>query len=261
MHLNKYFEITEDNEAGIPLIKSFALDRSGAISHGFTTRIGGVSPGPFGSLNVGIAVGDEEENVRQNRETISRAFSNGASVYLSQVHGSDVAVIESLDELPCHDSIKADALVTGLRGVQLVIQTADCQAVLLHDPVKNVVAAVHSGWRGNVCNILSVTVGKMKAVYGSDPADILASIGPSLGPCCAEFVNYRMELPESFWRFGDERNLFDFWAISRWQLEEEGLMPENISISGYCTKCDQKNFFSYRRSGKTGRMAGFIGLI
>lgn len=245
---------------GIPVFQSEILGTFKEISHGFTSRNGGVSAAPYESLNVGIAVGDFEANVRQNRSLISGISSAGRSVYLSQVHGSDILIINRDDIVPIHDSIKADAVITDSFGLELVIQTADCQAVLLYDPVKKVAGAVHSGWKGNVLDILGKTVKKMNEAFGSDPSDIRAVIGPSLGPCCAEFMNFRTELPEKFWEYGDEKHNFKFWEISKKQLENAGLLFDNISISGVCTKCCHELFFSYRGSKITGRMAGFISI-
>jgi len=245
---------------GIPVFQSEILGAFKEISHGFTGRNGGVSAAPYESLNVGIAVGDFEGNVRQNRSLISGISCADRSVYLTQVHGSDILIINRDDAIPIHDSVKADAVITDSIGLALVIQTADCQAVLLYDPVKKVAGAVHSGWKGNVLDILGKTVKKMNDAFGSDSSDIRAAIGPSLGPCCAEFVNFRNELPEELWEYGDEKHHFKFWEISKKQLIDAGLLAANILISGVCTKCCQELFFSYRGSKITGRMAGFISI-
>lgn len=244
---------------GIPVIKSEILESFKDLSHGFSTRRGGDSPAPYDSLNVGIAVGDLEGNVKKNRSLISEISGSIKSVYLTQVHGSDILVINGDDSIPlAHDTVRSDAVITDRRGLALVIQTADCQAALLYDPVKKVAGAVHSGWRGNVLDILGKTVRKMVEVFDSDPSDIRAAIGPSLGPCCAEFINFRTELPMELWKYGDEKCFFDFWEISRAQLRKAGLQADRISVSGLCTKCDKDSFFSYRGSKITGRMAGFI---
>lgn len=243
----------------VPYLRSAALDSFKGISHGFSTRNGGVSSGPYESLNVGVAVGDSIDDVMENRSILSGISGIKKSLYLSQVHGPEVLVIRKNASAPGDDCVKADAVITDKPGLMLVIQTADCQAVLLHDPEKNVVAAVHSGWRGNVLDILGKTVGRMENEFGCDPAGVFAVIGPSLGPCCAEFTNYKKELPEKFWEFGNAENFFDFWAISSLQLRHAGLRTENIDHMGLCTKCGDL-FFSYRRSNITGRMAGFIAI-
>ncbi|WP_051283894.1 peptidoglycan editing factor PgeF [Desulforegula conservatrix] len=243
---------------GVPVLKSEILESFKDLSHGFSTRRGGESPAPYDSLNIGIAVGDLEENVKKNRNLISGISCSERSVYLTQVHGSEILVIKNDSSIPDPDTVKADGVITDCKDLALVIQTADCQAALLYDPVKKVAGAVHSGWRGNVFDILGRTVRKMAEVFDSDPSDIRASIGPSLGPCCAEFINFRTELPEALWAYGDEKCFFDFWEISRAQLQKAGLQADRISVSGLCTKCDKDSFFSYRGSKITGRMAGFI---
>lgn len=245
---------------GVPVLKSEILESFKNLSHGFSTRRGGESPAPYDSLNVGIAVGDSEENVKKNRNLISKISCSEKSVYLTQVHGSEILVIKNGSSIPARDTVKADGVITDCKDLALVIQTADCQAVLLYDPVRKAAGAVHSGWRGNVLNVLGRAIRGMTEAFDSDPSDIRAAIGPSLGPCCAEFVNFRTELPEDLWLHGNEKCLFDFWEISRRQLEESGLQPDRISISGFCTRCDQESFFSYRGSRITGRMAGFISI-
>ena len=100
----------------------------------------------------------------------------------------------------------------------------------------------------------------MRDEFGVNPQNIIAGIGPSLGPCCGEFQNYRTEIPEKFWGYKDRFVNFDFWALTRDQLTEAGLGEENIEASGICTKCNPHQFFSYRRQNTTGRFAAVIGL-
>jgi YfiH family protein len=156
--------------------------------------------------------------------------------------------------------LEADAIVTDIPGKFLVIQVADCQSVLIYDPVQEVVANVHSGWRGSINNIIGCTLKVMEKSFGCRSRDVVAGIGPSLGPCCAEFVNYKKEIPEMFWKYKNDTNHFDFWSISRDQLCEAGVLFENVDLSRMCTKCDSNRFFSFRREGITGRFATLIGL-
>ena len=155
-------------------------------------------------------------------------------------------------------------MVTDRPGMGLLIQQADCQAVLLYDPVHNAIGAVHSGWRGSVANIAAATVQRMRECFLTRPKDLRAMISPSLGPCCAEFVNYRTELPQELHRFRLRDNHFDFWAITRWQLRQAGLAKEYIHCADICTVCTP-DFFSYRRSRQentatTGRCGSIICL-
>jgi len=137
---------------------------------------------------------------------------------------------------------------------------ADCQSILLYDPIQKVIANVHCGWRGSTKNIAGRTVDVMNKRFGCNRRDLIAGISPSLGPCCAEFVNYRSEIPQKFWRYKSANDHFDFWALSREQLIAAGLLRENIETGGICTKCNTDAFFSYRGEGQTGRFASVIGL-
>jgi len=150
-----------------------------------------------------------------------------------------------------HEVEGYDALISNQPGTALMIQQADCQAVLLFDPVKNVIGAVHSGWRGTVANIIGETIMQMGRHYGTDPKNLQAGISPSLGPCCAEFVNYRKELPEAFQRYQVKNNHFDFWQISVRQLSEAGLRSVAIRKPDVCTSCSE-DYFSYRRAVREG---------
>ncbi|MEW6220028.1 MAG: peptidoglycan editing factor PgeF [Thermodesulfobacteriota bacterium] len=225
--------------------------------HGVFGRPGGVSPHPWRSLNVGLGVGDRPENVAANRQRLKEALGLPRLVSLGQVHGAGVLVLRQAPdddrEIPGFD-----ALVTDLAGVGIMIQGADCQAVFLLDPVRQAVGLAHAGWRGSVAGILPATVAAMVEAFGSRPADLLAAIGPSLGPCCAEFRGFRDELPASFWPYRLDGDRFDFWAISAGQLTACGLAPSRIACAGVCTVCDQ-DFFSFRRDRQTGRCAAVVG--
>ncbi len=231
------------------------------VVHAVFTRHGGVSQKPFDSLNTGFSTGDDPECVSANRSRILKTV--GASfvpVFLHQVHGSDIAVVEnSPGPVPVY---RADGAVTKGPGKLLFVQVADCQSVLLYDPVQNVAANVHSGWRGSIKNIVGRCLDKMAEAFGTDPAAVAAGIGPSLGPCCAEFINYRTEIPEALW--GYRRNgtfCFDFWELTCDQLREKGVKSGNIENMNICTKCFSKDFFSYRKEKQTGRFATVIGIL
>jgi YfiH family protein len=230
------------------------------LCHGVFTRQGGVSRGPFVSLNTSFSCGDQPDSVRRNRARIARWAGLTETVYLNQVHGDDVLVIKRDAPSAEQGPATADAVVTDLCNRLLIIQVADCQAILLFDPVRRVIGNVHSGWRSSVSNILGKTVAVLTQRFGCRPADMRAGIAPSLGPCCAEFVHYRRELPPALWPYKDQRDRFDFWAISRDQLLAAGLRPDAIVSSGVCTRCHTEQFYSYRASRRTGRFAVVIGL-
>ncbi len=153
-----------------------------------------------------------------------------------------------------------DILVTTVPGLGLLIKQADCQAVMLYDPVNRVVANVHCGWRGQVHNILGETVRLLQSRFGTRPSDLYAAVGPSLGPCCAEFMNFRREFPPDLWAYQVRPNYFDLWRLSRDQLAAAGLLPARLEVAGLCTRCGADDFFSYRRDKVTGRQGAIIAL-
>ena len=234
------------------------------IGHGVFTRRFGHSTGVFQSLNVSFGLGDVDDHVRANRRRVARAIESEELVFAEQVHGADVIIVNSQNSSfdPGTDRVVGigDALITNISGKFLIIQLADCQSILLYDPIQQVVANVHCGWRGSIKNILGRTAHVMNKRFRCNSADIIAGIGPSLGPCCAEFVNYRSEIPEKFWHYKSADDHFDFWSLSRDQLIGAGVLQNNIETSRICTKCNTEAFFSYRGEGQTGRFASVIGI-
>lgn len=228
------------------------------LMHGVFARVGGTSAPPFDSLNVGEGIGDDDACVAANREIITTWTGAMALAALRQTHGSSVHVFDGAGaESP---PPAADAAVTAAAGISLLIQTADCQPVMLYDPIRRVVANVHSGWRGSIQDVVGRTVAVMVETFGCRPGSMMAGIGPSLGPCCAEFINYQSEIPKALWPYRRGEHHFDFWAISRDQLTAAGVPDENIETGGICTRCSPHLFFSYRRQQRTGRFGAVIGL-
>ena len=240
------------------------LEKFTTISHAIFTRKGGLSKEPYLSLNTSFSVGDNPEQVEGNRQIIKEKMAAPELVFCRQDHGIEVQIVPvSLcvqDKKEDNAPSIADALVTNVPGKFLVIQVADCQPVLVYDPERNIVANIHSGWRGNIHNIIGQTIRVMQEKFDSSAKDLLAGIGPSLGPCCAEFVNYKNEIPRVYWKYKTMNNHFDFWAISRDQLIEAGLERQFIFSSNICTRCQTDLFYSYRGERRTGRFAAVIGL-
>ena len=176
------------NADGLTYYRSPLLAGLPEVVHGFFTRQGGVSPGAYHSLNVSLAVGDRREAVAENLRRMRQALGLAGLAGAAQVHGGRAAVITSADQAREEDIPEVDILVTTVPGLGLLIKQADCQAVMFYDPVNRVVANVHCGWRGQVHNILGETVRLLQARFGTRPADLYAAVGPSLGPCCAEFT-------------------------------------------------------------------------
>lgn len=242
----------------------------GDICHGIFTRDNGISTGDYNSLNVGLSVGDKEASVVNNRQTIARCMGTKNLVFINQVHETGVLVLKKNDtnclskshaSLFTGDAIfTGDAMLTNIPGTFLSIQVADCQAIILYDPQNKVVANIHSGWQGSIKNIAGACVESMKTEFNCQPKNIYAGISPSLGPCCAEFIHYKQEIPEKYWCYKNMASYFDFWKISTHQLLEAGLIPKNIEISNICTKCNSHLFFSFRKKKQTGRFVSVIGL-
>jgi YfiH family protein len=230
------------------------------LVHAVFTREGGVSKAPYDSLNVSYDTDDPPERVSKNIEIIKDAIGTKDLVFMNQVHGKGILVLRQHDFNGFREPISADAMITDIPQLALMIKQADCQGVLLFDPTKGVVANVHCGWRGNVINILKSVVQKMMSNFGCLAADLVAAIGPSLGPCCSEFIDYEEIFPEAFRRFMTRKDYFNLWEISRYQLLEAGLNNKHIEVAGICTRCRSEMFYSYRGEGETGRFATVIML-
>ena len=182
---------TQQTQQGVTFHTADAFSAAGGVVHGFATRLGGVSTGPYAQLNLGITRPDERQAVRENYHRFCAAIGADVNnlVMTHQVHGDTIreaSRADVLDDLLDPMGYEADGLITNPPGLCLTIYYADCIPVLLYDPVKKAIAAVHSGWRGTSLGIAPKAAAKMTALYGSDPADILAAIGPGIGPCCFE---------------------------------------------------------------------------
>lgn len=230
--------------------RDFGPDHAGACRFAMFNRHGGVSAEPFSSFNTSYTVGDSSSAVTENRARIKEILGISTLFSARQIHGDEIYCLDSKPQGDLEVD-GYDALITDLTDVGIMIQHADCQAVLLFDPQKRVVGAVHCGWRGSVLDILGKTVRAFTTFYKSRPENLLATISPSLGPCCSEFVNHQLELPAHFQRFHTGENHFDFWKISGEQLVAAGLKTSSITVAGECTSCSS-DYFSYRRAKRRG---------
>jgi YfiH family protein len=232
-------------------------------------RGGGVSPAPYDSLNISLAVPDDPQRVVANRERMAHSvgWEPGRIVSARQVHGTHVAVatreMAGGSELP-----GTDALVTDEPGLLLMLKFADCVPVVMWDPVRRVVALVHAGWRGTVAGAPAATLEFMMSRYGSQPGDVLAGIGPSIGPCCYQVGReVATQAEQVFAGAGvvsagpDGTPHFDLWAANAETLMRAGVSEEKIAVGGICTRCRNDLFFSHRASGSpSGRFAVVAGI-
>ncbi len=245
------------------------------LVHFVTTRSGGVSQPPYNSLNLGLHTDDKPEHVLANRNLLAKetGIEPRKFLYASQVHSGDVKVIdaEAAANGVLTQNPRTDATITALPGICLMVMVADCVPVLLFDPVHRVSAVIHAGWRGTVKDITSNTIRAMVEQYGTNPADIIAGIGPSIGPCCYEVGEEVVDFVVQSFGTSDkyivrnsstQKPLFDLWYANRRQLTDQGVKPGNIEISGLCSKCNSETFYSSRASnGITGRFAAGICIL
>lgn len=227
------------------------------LKHGIFLRQGGCSKGSYHSLNISFDVDDVRTDVHTNISLLKQALEIPNIIWASQSHGKRVLSVKTTS-FPTSSS--CDALHTNIPATGLMIKHADCQAAVIYDPINHAIANVHAGWRGSVLNIYKETIQVMAHAYGSQPADLLIGISPSLGPNSAEFIHYRKELPHEFHSFQIKCNYFDFWEISRQQLHACGILPHHIEIAQIDTFANPKDYFSFRRDKITGRHGTIVSL-
>jgi hypothetical protein len=239
---------------------------NGSLVHAVFTRMGGVSPHPWASLNMSISTGDSLENARANRRRGFDALGldHDNWIDLWQVHSADtIRADEPRGERP---SFKADGLITDKRGLTLFQRFADCVPILLYDPKHHAVGIVHSGWRGTVNRAATSPVKAMAEAYGTKPADLIAGIGPSIGPDHYEVGPNVVEAVRNAYPDADQllitnngKTYFDLWTANTRALRETGV--GQIEVAGLCTACHTEHFFSHRaEAGKTGRFGAVIAL-
>ena len=265
--------ITEPLNNGVAVIRFPAFSGFPGLIHAYSTRRGGVSEGIYSTMNFQFTNGDSEANVRENYRRVFEALGipQGAEVFTQQTHTTNVRVAVAEDRgtgierpVPYRD---VDGLVTNVPGLALTVFTSDCVPVYLYDPVKRAIGVCHAGWRGTVGGISAKTAALMRDTYGCDPTDIVAVIGPSIGPECFEVGE---EVAEEFDRaFGESviirrgygKPHVDLWKSNVLSLMSEGLTEEHISVCGLCTMCHPDIVFSHRATaGKRGSNAGFLML-
>jgi hypothetical protein len=244
-----------DKVGGDEFVSIPALDKEQGMVHAFTTRRDGL-----GARTNGIKHPDDWE-------AVARAFGLCIDrvVTADQVHGENIVMV---DDLNFRDvgTMHADALITSVPGIAVGVETADCVPVLLFDPVKPAVAAVHAGWRSTVKKIVQKAVHRMHEEFGSEPARMIAAIGPAIGPECYEVderVMGRVRDSFSFWHEVSTPRGNDHWDLdlvkaNKLELLQIGLAEKNVHALGLCTSCRRDLFYSFRAEGRTGRMLSVI---
>ena len=258
---------------GVGIYSSPALDRLEGFDHGFTARSGGVSEGCFSSLNLSFTRPENRGNVMENYRIFCRAadipfenmvmdnYEHGTTVL--RVDAADMGKGYSLDPLPA-----CDGLVTDDPRITLITGHADCMAFFLINPVRRCIGLAHAGWRGALGRIGAIVAERMKKEFGSDPADIVASISPSICPDCFEVgQNVAQEFDSSFpdipcvLPHPGARPHVDLWMVACKQLFDAGLKPEHVSLFDVCTM-ETPRLYSHRRDhGDTGGMAAYLRIL
>ena len=241
-----------------------------SVPHCFTTRRGGVSTGYLSSLNLGLNRGDAPENVEKNYQILADMLGVTTEdfVLTRQIHSDIVVRVGRADRgnlMAREASAQCDALITNEPGVALVVFTADCTPILLHDPVTGAVGAAHAGWRGTAAGIAAKTVEAMVREFGCAPGDIRAAIGPNIGFCCFEtdrdvpdaMANALGEEAEHFFRPSGDKYYVNLKEINALWLRRAGV--EHIEISNACTVCQSELFWSHRVTrGERGAQGAVI---
>ncbi|MBN2600452.1 MAG: peptidoglycan editing factor PgeF [Candidatus Marinimicrobia bacterium] len=241
------------NVDNLTIFRSSLIDSCDHIDHAFSTRSGGVSSGPYYSLNLGLNVGDCDENVFKNRniflKTINASLQDLACGV--QVHSSMIQKVEKPGLFK-----STDGLITNQKNIVLAIKTADCVPVLMYNPVHHTIATVHAGWRSVKQDIISNSVNLMTTEFGAKPEEIYCAIGPSIRSCCYEVQrDMANQFPADSIISRNDRLFLNLVRVIRTQLRARGILPNHIDDSEMCTCCHDELFFSYRRDGtQSGRM-------
>lgn len=269
--------MTLNNMDTVPYLTYNSLSEINFINHAFSTRLGGVSEGEFTSMNMAFNRGDNPENVTENYKRIckSAGFDFESLTASAQDHNTFVRAITSDNKgvgiYKPRDLQSVDALITNEKGVTLVTYYADCTPLFFVDTKQKAIGLAHAGWRGTVGRIGEKIVNKMTELYGTNPSDIVAAIGPAISVCCYEVDKpcadnfYALkDLDSSRFIFPKENGKFmiDLLETNRQILVAAGVKNENITVSDLCTNCNSELLWSHRATkGKRGTMSAFMCII
>lgn len=258
----------------VPYLTYNSLSEINFINHAFSTRLGGVSVGEFTSMNMAFNRGDNPESVTENYKRIckSAGFDFDSLTASAQDHNTFVRAVTSENKgigiYKPRDLQSVDALITNEKGVTLVTYYADCTPLFFVDTKQKAIGLAHAGWRGTVGRIGEKVVKKMTELYGTNPADIVAAIGPAISVCCYEVDKpcadnfYALsDLDSSRFVFPKENGkyMIDLLETNRQILVAAGVKNENITVSDVCTNCNSELLWSHRATkGKRGTMSAFM---
>ena len=269
-------ELKEKNH--VPYIQFKNLSATGIVKHGFSTRKGGVSTGIFSSMNLNFKRGDDPDAVLENYRRMAAALNMRVEdmVLSDQTHTTNVRVITEEDRgkgiLKPQDYSDVDGMITNVPGIVLVTSYADCVPLYFVDPVRKAIGLSHSGWKGTVGHIGQKTVWKMHEVYGTEPKDIVAAIGPSICQSCYEVsddvaeafrTNFTAdEAADILLDKGNGKYQLDLWKANWYVLTDAGILPEHLSVTDLCTACHPDLLWSHRKTnGQRGGLSAFLSLI
>ena len=269
-------ELKEKNH--VPYIQFKNLSATGIVKHGFSTRKGGVSTGIFSSMNLNFKRGDDPDAVLGNYRRMAAALNMRVEdmVLSDQTHTTNVRVITEEDRgkgiLKPQDYSDVDGMITNVPGIVLVTSYADCVPLYFVDPVRKAIGLSHSGWKGTVGHIGQKTVWKMHEVYGTEPKDIVAAIGPSICQSCYEVsddvaeafrANFTAdEAADILLDKGNGKYQLDLWKANWYVLTDAGILPEHLSVTDLCTACHPDLLWSHRKTnGQRGGLSAFLSLI
>lgn len=256
---------------GVPLLTYPLLEKTGIVTHGFTTRMGGVSKGDCSTMNISTTRGDAPEAIEENRKRLARAL--GVKVedftYTHQTHTTNVAVVREEDR--GKRFMETDGMVTNVPEICLVTFYADCVPLYFVDPVHKAIGLSHSGWRGTVGRMGQVTLEKMKEVYGTRPEDVYAAIGPSICQDCYEVSGDVIEefqksfsksvWPQLFYKKENGKYQLNLWKANQLVLKEAGVEEQKIAVTNLCTHCNPEILFSHRSTGvKRGNLSALLAI-
>ena len=262
---------------GVPYFVFKNLENTGLVRHGFSTRMGGVSEGFLGSMNLSFTRGDDPEKVRENFRRMGMAigFETKDLVLSDQTHTTNVRLVTEEDRGKGFDKEKdytdTDGLITNVPGLMLVTIYADCVPLYFVDPVHKAIGLSHSGWKGTVHRMGKVTLERMAEEFGTRPEDVQAAIGPSICQGCYEvsedvaraFMDeFADQLDDRLvYRKGNGKYQLNLWSANERILLEAGIRPEHLTITNVCTCCNHELLFSHRAShGQRGNLGAFLGL-